>query len=229
MKNIFSIGLTALCLLAIPSATFAQLGNFDYFATPKTLQVTPAEVLSESAGTTLVSSNVFNASRFDGIVVMDIASVYNSGQLPASFPFTNAWTLLQSSNGSNAWTQVTNAFFAVSTSVISSNLWGTTNSQVLYYTNTFQVPGVLTAPVVGVNGFSGQYVVPAWPTNYASAGATNSANWTIGFDVGGFVQSQVGAAGNLGNFYSLQWTTGGSNAVYSVSAVLRGRTRGGVY
>ncbi len=207
--------LAGIAALALVVPAFGQ-GNFDYFAAPKTLVLSAPQLLSESGATTLLTTNTASISRFLGIVALDVYSLSNSAG--AAILPTNTFTIQTSPTGTNAWTTITNAAFATSTTVITTNYWGITNSSVAFYTNTFMIPGTISNAVVGLNGFSGQWTQPAQYTSSGTANSGPSQNWTIGFD-----------ADNQGNFIQIIWSTSGSNAIYGVSAVLRGRTKGGIY
>jgi hypothetical protein len=224
----------AILLLAPLLPAFGQGGFLDFFAAPKTLVLTPATVLYQSGTTTLNTTNIANISRFEGICALDISSCSNgvwgtANNLAAGYATTNSITLYWSITGTNNWTIITNAFLATSTTLIVSNYWGTTNSAVLYTTNTYEVPGTLTYPSVA-NGWSGQYVQPPSATNSLSNmnNLVGNTNWLAGFTPDGTSQTTV-SSGGLGQFIAIVYTTSGSNAVYSVSATLRGRTMQGIY
>jgi len=202
--------------LAASIFTASAQGNFDYFAAPKTIVISPPQILTQSAATTLQTTNVANISRFLGVAVMDIYSISNSAGA-AVLP-TNTFTLYSSITGTNNWIQMTNVAFATSTTIITTNYVGTTNSAVIYTTNTFMVPGTISNAVVALNGFSGQWTQPAPFTSSATGNSGPTANWTIGFD-----------SDNAGNYIQLVWSTSGSNAVYNTAAIMRGRTKQGLY
>lgn len=205
----------AMVIISGAVASAAAQGNFDYFAAPKTIVLQSPVVLAQSGTTVLnASNNAINIGRFLGDVVVDINITSNS----VAGTGTNVFTIQSSPNGSNSWTTVSITAFATPTTIVTTNYYGTTNSQFILTTNNFMVPGTITYPTVASAGFSGQYVIPAPFTSNASATTIGSATYTIGFD-----------ADNQGNFIQILWTQSGSNSDFTVSAVLRGRTKGGIY
>jgi hypothetical protein len=220
MKLIQKI-LTAAAALGCAVGTALAQGNFDYFGGPKTLELVPPQTLTQSGITILAATNVANIARFLGIVSLDLSSISNANQNASGYSATNGFTLLTSPTGTNQWSPITNVFFATTTTIIYSNLVGTaygnTNYSWTYYTNTWQVPGTLSNLTASVMGYSGQATYPPIPTT-GTASATASTTWTVGFD-----------ADNASTFLGVAWSLSGSNAVYSVNGVLRGRTKQGQY
>lgn len=227
-----AIALFLLLATLLPAA--AQNGNFDYFAVPKTIQLTPMTALYQAGTTPLLTTNIANISRFEGILSLDIASCSNGvwgtvNDLAAGYATTNSIAVYLSNTGTNGWSPITNAFLATATTLIISNYWGTTNSQVLYTTNNYQVPGILTYATPSINGFSGQYVVAAQPTNTPSfTDLVGGNNWMLGVSPDGTQGQFVGNNGTA-QYIEIVYTVTGSNAVYTVAATLRGRTITGQY
>jgi hypothetical protein len=213
--------LVAACiLLGFSSEKASAQGFFDFFASPKTVQITPPQVITETSGTTITVSNIINVSAYVGIVALDVYSFSNAIPSGLNAPNTNSWSLYTSPNGSNLWTAVTNGWMASQYTKYYTNYYGTTNSQYIISTNTYMAPGTVTTAAVGTQLYSGQYTVPT--TNITLTGIMDQSlkgtNWTIGFD-----------ADAVGPFLSLQYQVTGSNAIYNVAALLRGRTKQGQY
>lgn len=189
--------------------------QYDYYATPRNLVVTANLHFLQSGTTTLAASNVVDISRFEGIAKEDINVVSNTAGL-ATAPVITVVPLM-SDNGTNAWRPATNYSIATINTLFNTNYFGTSNASYTISTNTWLASGTITNQAVSA-GFAGQYIIAAPFTNSGGFVATPGAIYEIGF-----------ATGDQAKYHMLQYIGTGTNFDYSISAMITGRTKQGIY
>ena len=215
MKNLFAIATFALLAIALPVKA-----QFDYWAQPRAIQIIGSanQNFTNSGPTTasIITTNIIDIHGFDGIAKIDLFVVSNTafggnGMNQQGF-CTNVF--FTGSDRTN-WTLITTIGTNTPATIVYTNqMFGSTN---LLATNVFLLPGLLTTVTPGSAGFaspfgSGQILLQNPFTNTASFNTSISGVYEFGFNIQ-----------DTARYLQMVTTVAGTNAEYSVQAVLTGR------
>lgn len=163
-KKLFALmAVAGLALAALP----ARAQNFDTFAQPRSIVLTPPRILDATAA--VFTNGPIDISGFQGTANIDITSVTNAGgALTASFyTSSDQVTLVGLTNF---------AAITASTSYIYTN-------GVIRATNAWLLPGTITGPAAATSGFVTPYLDPTTVpfTNNTTLTITTKGVYRIGF------------------------------------------------
>lgn len=182
-----------LAMLALGSS-FNASAQTDLYGQTTLLQLTQQTISQTSTNPTIVTNGVFDLRGFLGVGSLYIAVVSNRVDEGES---TMTVAVQESATGTNAWTTIATAATSTAATAISTNV----------------------ASGLGTNS-------PTYTNNYFFRGTAFTQTASLSANTGGSVEYGI-SFGATKRFLRLTYTFGGdevsSNAVYSASAVLRGR------
>lgn len=188
----------------------AAKASIDLFGAPRVVQVSPPTALGTGAATP-VTNAVVDLRNYDGVVNLLVSMKTNAAGGVAVL------TLYSSVNGTNAWTAVTTAATATSTTVISTNMAQGAGSANFTATNTYFLPGTLTTPTAGTAGFASVYLTAAPFTNSAVVTFTGDGWYSLGLNIDDLNRFMIGV-----------WTVSGTTTNMTGAAIMVGHRSGEV-